>query len=332
MRGRRCSHLLRDGESSVRLGLWLFAGMAGISRSIRSRRVEAASSGERRLKDDRSYSRRASRSGVHHLEAKRGPATERRSAPRFCGKETPIGVFVLSGERFGRSLTSRSSWSRTSPTRPSSPSRTRDCSTSCASAPTISANRCSSRPPPPTCSRSSAARRSICRRCSTRWLSRRRGCARRIGASIVRQKDGRFISCAKPMVSHAGIHRLHRRCAIEPDRGTVIGRVVARRQVVHDSRRAGRSGIHIDGIPTRLRRISYHARRSADARRHPDRRYCPAAQDRAAVHRQADRAGQDLRRPGGDRDRERAAVRRDPGQEPRSSRRRASTSRSSSPT
>ena len=28
---------------------------------------------------------------------------------------------------------------------------------------------CSSRPPPPTCSRSSAARPSICRRCSTRW-------------------------------------------------------------------------------------------------------------------------------------------------------------------
>ncbi len=38
--------------------------------------------------------------------------------------------------------------------------------------------------------------------------------------------------------------------------------------------------------------------------------------DGSAVHRQADRAGHDLRRPGGDRDRERAAVRRDPGQEP----------------
>ena len=35
---------------------------------------------------------------------------------------------------------------RISPTRPSSPSRTPACSTSCA-------NRCSSRPPPPTCSR-----------------------------------------------------------------------------------------------------------------------------------------------------------------------------------
>ena len=64
--------------------------------------------------------------------------------------------------RCGRSPTSRSSWCRTSPPRPSSPSRTRGCSTNCA-------NRCSSRPPPPTCSRSSAARPSICSRCSTRW-------------------------------------------------------------------------------------------------------------------------------------------------------------------
>ena len=38
----------------------------------------------------------------------------------------------------------------------------------CSSAPTICANRCSSRPPPPTCSRSSAARPSILRPCSTR--------------------------------------------------------------------------------------------------------------------------------------------------------------------
>ena len=35
-----------------------------------------------------------------------------------------------------------------------------------------------------------------------------------------------------------------------------------------------------------------------------------------AIHRKADRTGRDLRRPGGDRHRERAAVRRNPGQEP----------------
>ena len=56
----------------------------------------------------------------------------------------------------------------TLPRRLSSPSRTRGCSTSCA-------NRWSSRPPPPMCSRLSAARPSICRPCSIRWSSRRRG-------------------------------------------------------------------------------------------------------------------------------------------------------------
>ena len=48
--------------------------------------------------------------------------------------------------RFARSPTSRSSWCRTSPRRPSSPSRTRGCSTNCASVPTIFPSCWSSRP------------------------------------------------------------------------------------------------------------------------------------------------------------------------------------------
>ena len=66
---------------------------------------------------------------------------------------------------------------RASPSRPSSPSRTPACSTSCAS-------RCSSRPPPPTCSRSSAARPSTCRRYWIRCSSRRRDFAMRITLAI----------------------------------------------------------------------------------------------------------------------------------------------------
>jgi GAF domain-containing protein len=53
-----------------------------------------------------------------------------------------------------------------------SQSRIRVCSTSCA-------NHCSSRPPPPMCSRSSAAQPSIFKRCSIRWSSQQRACARR---------------------------------------------------------------------------------------------------------------------------------------------------------
>jgi GAF domain len=57
--------------------------------------------------------------------------------------------------------------------RPSSPSRTRACSMSCA-------NRFSSRPPLPTCSKSLADRRSIYRPYSIRWSNRQRDCAERI--------------------------------------------------------------------------------------------------------------------------------------------------------
>jgi hypothetical protein len=55
------------------------------------------------------------------------------------------------------------------------------------------------------------------------------------------------------------------------------------------------------------------------------------ATDRETLHAKADRTGFDIRRPGGDRDRERATVRRNPGQEPAGCNWRASTSRSSSP-
>jgi hypothetical protein len=51
------------------------------------------------------------------------------------------------------------------------------------------------------------------------------------------------------------------------------------------------------------------------ARGHSDRCRDIGAFRGAAVHREADRAGVDVRRPGCDRDRERAAIRRNPGQE-----------------
>ena len=60
-------------------------------------------------------------------------------------------------------------------------------------------------------------------------------------------------------------------------------------------------------------RLSDRARRAAAARGCGDRRDHPGAEHRQAVHGQADRAGHDLRRPGGDRDRERAPVRRGAG-------------------
>ena len=72
-----------------------------------------------------------------------------------------IGAINLYRQEVQPSPTNRLSWYRTSPPKPSSPSRTRVCSASCV-------NPSSSRPPPPTCSRSSAARPLISTRCCTR--------------------------------------------------------------------------------------------------------------------------------------------------------------------
>ncbi len=86
--------------------------------------------------------------------------------------------------RFRRSAKSRLRWSRILPARRSSLSRIRGFLTSCA-------RRCSSRPPPPTCLRSSAARPSICKPCLAHWSSRQHGCATPIVLkSCVRETRG----------------------------------------------------------------------------------------------------------------------------------------------
>ena len=96
-----------------------------------------------------------------------------------------IGAIAIYRQEVRRSPTSRSSWCRTSPPRPSSPSRTRGCSTSCASAPTISAKRWSSRPRPSRCSRSSPARPANWSRCSRPCWRTRRASARPSSATCV---------------------------------------------------------------------------------------------------------------------------------------------------
>src|SRR5262249_34413742 len=71
--------------------------------------------------------------------------------------------------------------SRPSPPKPSSRSRTHGCSTSCA-------NHCSSRLPPPTCSKSSAARPSTSKQCLTRLSNRLSASATRTRPSSVDRK------------------------------------------------------------------------------------------------------------------------------------------------
>src|SRR5262249_51523860 len=68
-----------------------------------------------------------------------------------------------------------------------------------------------------------------------------------------------------------------------------------------------------DGGASESRRVPRNPRRPAAARRSTNRGARASASLHPAVHRQADRAGQNLRRPGRHRDRERAAVRRGAG-------------------
>ena len=117
-----------------------------------------------------------------------------------------VGAIIIYRQEVRPFTESRSSWSRTSPPRPSSPSRTRGCSTNCA-------NRSSSRPPPPTCSRSSAARHSICRRCSIRWSNQRLGSARRTRPSLPAQKRRSLLSLPRPTAYSQRIHGICRRYA-----------------------------------------------------------------------------------------------------------------------
>ena len=106
---------------------------------------------------------------------------------------------------------------QTSPRRPSSPSRTRGCSTSCA-------NRCSSRPPPPTCSRSSAARPSIFRPCSIRLSkSAARLCEADIGDASFGSEGDALSVRREHTASRRNSTRIWRqdRMPIQPDAGTL---------------------------------------------------------------------------------------------------------------
>jgi GAF domain-containing protein len=98
---------------------------------------------------------------------------------------------------------------------------------------------------------------------------------------------------------------------MQAGRGSVVGRA-CRRQGGAGRRRAGRSGIHLSRAAAKGG-LSHLPQRAAAARGTADRRAQPRQQGGTAVLRQADRIGADLCRPGGDRDRERAAVRRGAG-------------------
>src|SRR5262249_32226722 len=104
-----------------------------------------------------------------------------------------IGAFNILRRKTVYSRKSRSSLSAISQGSQSLPSRILACSTSCA-------NRCSSRRPPPTCSRSSAARPSTSRRCFKRWSNRPHDCVKPIKQPSHGRSEGSSFA-QRPMVS-----------------------------------------------------------------------------------------------------------------------------------
>ena len=115
---------------------------------------------------------------------------------------------------------------RTLPIRPRSPSKTHGCSTSCA-------NRSSSRLPPPMCSSSSAAPRSICRRCfDTLVESAARICQADIGHIALPTEGGSFRTRASYGFSPE-LKAEHAHLEFKPGRGSVTGRALLERATVH---------------------------------------------------------------------------------------------------
>ena len=181
---------------------------------------------------------------------------------------------------------------RTSPPRPSSPSRTLACSTSCA-------NRCSSRPPPPTCSRSSASSPGELQPVFDAMLVE-------CGASV-RGQLRPHVALRRQRISHrgaswraAGSEPMAKRSLVPWQSGSPIG---PRRQdpsagpccrSSYDRSLPCRRSI---GARWCRHRGHPHIGRRADAQgERIDRSYHHLPQGGPTVHRQAGRAGHELRR------------------------------------
>ena len=161
----------------------------------------------------------------------------------------------------------------------------------------------SSRSSPPTCSRCSTRSLERAARCSAR---RRRRClaARRrlLRTWRLRTASRRRAPCddGSSRVRSNAISRRGRSLerAVDPHRRHAMP---IRTYPARHATAARSTGVRTVLVRAAAARATSRSARSASAR------------GSAAVHRQADRAAQDLRRPGGDRDRERAAVQRDQG-------------------
>ena len=221
-----------------------------------------------------------------------------------------IGAIVIYRQEVRPSPTSRSRWCRTSPPRPSSPSRTRGCSTNCG-------NRYSSRPPPPTCSKSSAARHSICRLCSIRLSNQPRAFARPTGHRSTRQRGDDLSIVAAAYGFSSEFMELRESSPIRSRSEAPPAGAPSLERKLDSYSPMFRPTQNTPSEAQKIGGLSHHPWRSAAARRDANWRFAldRSTSVRPFTDKQIDLVD-DLRRPSGDRHRERAAVRRNPGQEP----------------
>ena len=150
-------------------------------------------------------------------------------------------------------------------------------------------NRCSSRPPPPTCSRSSAARPSICRQCCKRSLKSAARLCDADKANITRQKNGVFYRAEAYGFSREFMDYV-RNIPIQPERGSAFGRALLEGRAVHiPDVKADPEYTLVEG--QRLGDYRTISRRPNAARGCPNRRAEFDAFGGAPVHRKTDRTG-----------------------------------------
>ena len=268
-------------------------------------------------------SRRRSRRRVHayHAQAYSGATVSRRSvghgpslACQCLEKANWLAPFAIFRQKFARSPTSKSSWSATSPSRPSSRSRTRACSTSCVSAPRAHRIARAADRDVGGAAGHLAVRPASFSRCLTRCWKTRHGSVTRVWYAcsfkrVVHFGTSRCITCRPPLLNWFAAIRL-----VQPPPDSTL-RPCRAQQSSRSCRRLREEPAYIRGDEPRwfswptsvvrepslvcpcLRTVSWLALRHLPPRG-------------AAVHRQADRAGHELCRPGRDRHRKYATARR----------------------
>ena len=97
----------------------------------------------------------------------------------------------------------------------------------------LPANRCSSRPPPPTCSRSSAARPSISSRCCKRLSNRQLAFATPTMPASLGRRMAKFFYAANLRASRLSLPNIIQNLPVEPGRGTATGRALLEGKVIH---------------------------------------------------------------------------------------------------